>query len=315
MKKAVYFFCSDLSKDYAAPRIFNALEKTLNPEDTEIIIDDLPVKHLEDGAGNIFHFVRTHQVISHNYGKYLPILNKYFAGFDFAGLVNWHEGAEAEDRIFCAHTTGDVTSGCFGRANPLYMRNLFLEIEKNRKQLGFEDFKTVTEATHWSGIIYNRLQSPELITKYAVPLVDIEIGSIESSWANEAAAEVIARSLTGVFNSQQEVKSILAVGGTHFTGVYAQAVLNRDYPIGISHILSNFFLEQGKYESQEGFGKLERCVETIIGGIDGIAFHKKLSSPIKNQCRRLGEKIGVPVFNKNLLKNPPGLPIMMDIRK
>ncbi len=192
-KKAVYFFCKDLKKDPVAFNVFKTISKKFDLNKTEILVDNEVVLEFKDSNNNIFQYVRTDEVISHDYKKYLPILNKYFSDFDFAGLVNWHEGSNAPDKILTVHTTGDVFTGKFGLASPLYTRNLICAMEDNKIKLGLEDFNTVTEATHWSGVPYGG--EPSLITEYNVPLVDIEIGSTKESWENDKAIEVLAKSL------------------------------------------------------------------------------------------------------------------------
>ena len=99
-KKAVYFFCTNLDIDPAAGHVFDAVSEMHSFVETSIIIDDYPVlKHLDD-IGNEFYFVRTGKVVCHDYRHYLPIMNSYFSGFDMAGLVTWHEGQNAPDKIF-----------------------------------------------------------------------------------------------------------------------------------------------------------------------------------------------------------------------
>jgi D-tyrosyl-tRNA(Tyr) deacylase len=120
-KKAVYFFCTKPGIDPVSGNVFDKLSELYNLQETNIIIDDSPVLSYSDEMGNRYFFVRTYKVVCHDYNHYLPIMNDYFSDFDFAGLVTWHEGQNAPDRIFSVHTTGDVESGFFGPANPLYI--------------------------------------------------------------------------------------------------------------------------------------------------------------------------------------------------
>lgn len=299
-KKAVYFFCKDLKKDPVAFNVFKSAFKNFDLNKTEILVDNEFVLEYRDCNNNIFQYVRTDEVISHNYEKYLPIMRKYFSNFDFAGLVNWHEGGNSPDKVLTVHTTGDVPTGKFGMANPIYTRNLVCAIEENRVELGLEDFSTVTEATHWSGVPYGG--DPNLIMEFNVPLVDIEIGSTRESWENEKAIEVLAKSLVQVFNSEENVKSLLCVGGVHFESAFSKAILDKENPIAITHILPNQWIVTGNYDTEEGAEKIETCIKTIIGGVDGIVFHDNLKSVYKNKCKEVGEKLGIPVFKHKTLK-------------
>ncbi|HHY37035.1 MAG TPA: hypothetical protein GX518_05020 [Firmicutes bacterium] len=308
-KKAVYFFCAKQEIDPVAGRVFAAVEKIYSLVEAGLDIDAQPVlKHIDD-QGNEFYFVRTSKVIHHEYRNYLPLLNSYFAAFDFAGLVTWHEGENAPDRIFPVHTMGDVDSGYFGRANPVFMHNLFLSLEQNRVAAGLEDFRVTTEGTHWSGMVF--AGNPELIPQFPVPLVDIEIGSTPASWSNATAAEVLARALTGVFaDSGKTLKNLLCVGGTHFDPAFAGAVLETwdGHAFGISHILPNHWLVSGQYEKEAGQEKLENCLQSIEGGVAGIVFHDKLKGAYKDQLRQLGKKYNIPVFKHQLLRRPLDIP-------
>lgn len=309
-KKAVYFFSINLDIDPVSGHVFHALSKLRHLIETNIIIDDNPVlKHLDD-KGNEFYFVRTNKVICHDYRYYLPIMNCYFSDFDMAGLVTWHEGQNAPDRILSVHTTGDVETGYFGNANPVYMHNLLLSLEKNRIAAGLEGFRITTEGTHWSGIIHNG-GTPDMIPQFPVPLVDIEIGSTPSSWSNPLASKAIAHALMDVFNnSGKNLKNLLCVGGVHFELSFATAVLQNweDNAFGISHIIPNHWLITGKYECEDGQIKLENCINSIKGGIAGITFHDNLKGAYKNQLRLLGKKYNIPVFKHQLLRRPLDIP-------
>lgn len=308
-KKAVYFFRTKPDVDPVAGRVFAALEKIYSLVEADIVIDDNPVLKHRDDNGNEFYFVRTDKVIHHDYINYLPVMNRHFADFDFAGLVTWHEGQNAPDKIFPVHTIGDVDSGYFGKANPLYLHNLFLSLEKNRLALGLEDFRVTTEGTHWSGVVFDG--NPELIPQFPVPLVDIEIGSTPASWSNLQAAEVIARALADVFTaSGKTLKNLLCAGGTHFDQAFGGAVLETwdNHAFGISHILPNHWLVTGQYEAEDGQRKLENCLKSIEGGIDGIVFHDKLKGAYKEQLRQLAKKYNIPAFKHQLLRRPVDIP-------
>lgn len=307
-KKAVYFFCYNFENDSVAPRIFDNSIKTFDLKKTETIVDGYPVMEYKDSKGNLFSYVRTNKVISHDYEYYIPIMNKYFSDYDFGGVVNWHGGAKAPDKVLCLHTIGDVESGYFGITNPIYTTNLGHTLEKNRKELHLEDFRVTMEATHWSGIISNG--SPDKIVEYKVPLVDVEIGSTPESWSNEKAINVITLSLVEVFDNNKKYPTVLYVGGIHFEDPITNAVLGQEYPVSASHILPSSWVVNGKYDEEEGYKKLEACINSIIGGIDGIVYQDKLKAPYRDQCKRIGEVLNVPVFKHKQLNNIKESPII-----
>ncbi|MGO0904158.1 D-aminoacyl-tRNA deacylase [Clostridioides difficile] len=306
-KKAVFFFCNNLDKDPVAKNVINYCEEVMDLKQTDIVVDDNFVLEFTDKNNNLFQFVKTKNVISHDYKYYLPILNKYFKDFDFAGVVNWHEGENAPANILTAHTIGDVPTGEFGNSNPKYFRNLINAIEDIKNENSLDEFTTLTEATHWSGTTYGEVA--KLITEYSVPMLDIEIGSNSTSFNNKTAIQVLAKSLIRVFDNDEPIKTLLCVGGVHFENSFADIIKNREYNISIGHVLPNQWIVSGMYDNEDGFEKLEKCVDSIDGGIDGIVFHDKLKGTYKEQCRKLGQKLKVPVFKHKILKNPKDLPI------
>ena len=311
-RKAVYFFCADPAKDPVAHSCFEASKRLCKLVDAGFEVDGHPVLMLEDSAGNSLYYVRINDVLSHDYAKYLPILNERFSNFDFAGLVNWHEGKNAPDAILTVHTTGDVVSGHFGASAPALTRSLMLAIEENRKLAGLEGFTTISEATHWSGVVYGG--SPELIPRFPVPLVDIEIGSSPASWTNQAAIDVVARSLPVVFEAagaEANLRVLLCFGGVHLEASFAQAVLNTkdEYALAAAHILPNHWIVEGGYDSPDGLEKLDACVKSVKGGIHAIAFHDNLKGAYKAQLRAFAERLAVPIFKHQALRQPQSLPI------
>ncbi|HPI98822.1 MAG TPA: D-aminoacyl-tRNA deacylase, partial [Synergistales bacterium] len=281
-KKAVYFLCIE-SIEHVAGNVFRAASQALPMEETDILVDENRVMKYIDPEGNSFYYVPTDKVVSHDYLHYLPIMQQHFSDFDLAGIITWHEGQNAPDRILTVHTTGDVDSANFGPASPEYMRNLLLALERNRINAGLDDFSVTTEATHWSGMVYGG-GTPDMITQFPVPLLDIEIGSAPLSWSNETAAGVLAESLTSVFKSDGlTIKNLLCAGGVHFEAGFASAVFQTwdNSAFGISHILANQWLVTGGYDQEDGKSKLEACVDSIQGGIEGISFHDNLKGIYK----------------------------------
>ena len=311
--RAVFFFCADLARDPVAARVFEASSRLLPLRETGEEVDGFAVLAHRDEAGRDFVYVRTADVLSHDYPRYLPVMNERFAGFDLALVVNWHEGANAPESILMAHTTGDVSSGRFGAADPALATGVLRALERSRLEMGLEGYRTVTEATHWSGIPHGH--APDLLTRYPVPLLDVEIGSSPASWADPAAVEALARALPRVFDeAPRGLPSLLCVGGIHFEPSFRDAVLGeaRPHEVAVSHILANQWLASGGYDGAEGAEKLDACVRSIAGGVSAVVFHDNLKGPVKAAVRALGERLGVPVFNHRRLRHPEPLPLAIE---
>ncbi len=308
-KKAVFFLCVD-PFDHVAGAVFQASRDAFPLTETDISVDGNRALCSGDGFGNLVFFVPTRKVVSHDYVRYLPEMQRSFSDCDIAGIVTWHAGENAPDKIFTAHTTGDVASGNFGPAAPGYMRNILLAMEGYRREEGLEEYRVTTEATHWSGMVYGG-GAPEMIPEFPVPMIDIEIGSSPESWNDERAAKVLAKSLGSVFTSDgKRVRNLLCAGGVHFDPSFAGAVFQEwdDCAFGVSHILANQWLVSGRYEEPSGEERLENCVRSIAGGIEGIVFHDNLKGVYKDRFRALGAEYGIPVFKHQALRRPETIP-------
>lgn len=306
-KKSVYFFCTDYERDEVAPRVLDYLKNNYSLKLSDIKFDNRNVYNYIDEDNNLFTYVETDKVLSYDYYKYIPILNKLFSDYDVAGVVNWHGGEKAPDKILTVHSTGDVVGGIYAPSHPLYLRNLLVSMEKHRVENNLNDFKIMTEGTHWTGTI--RGGDINLIDKYEVPLFDIEIGSTLDSWSNEIAVKILATSLQDVFSDEDTVKVLLCTGGMHFEDTFSNIIINKDCKISVGHVLPSQWLVQGEYHKDEKYDLLKKCTNSIIGNIDGIVIHDNLKSGYKNQIKKLAEELNIPTFKHKKLRNPKDLPI------
>ncbi|MCX6922933.1 MAG: hypothetical protein NT154_06950, partial [Verrucomicrobia bacterium] len=156
---------------------------------------------VDDAAGNEIFLVPTKEVASHALGKYVPMLTGPLADCSLAGIVNWHEGGNAPDKIFCVHTNGDVPSGCFPKADPHLTSALLQQLGEEAVAKGLTDWKALPEATHFSGTVYG--VSPSKLLELPMPLVDVEIGSGPSSWSNRDAVEALVLGIWRAFDTIQ----------------------------------------------------------------------------------------------------------------
>ena len=97
MKKIVYFFCVDTEMDPVANNVLNYLKENYSLQETDIFCDNhKTLFYCKEGY--TFYCVPINDVLSHNYNKYLPFIEK-FSDCDFAGIVNWHAGDNAPDHL------------------------------------------------------------------------------------------------------------------------------------------------------------------------------------------------------------------------
>jgi D-tyrosyl-tRNA(Tyr) deacylase len=306
----VFFLCDDLEKDPVAPNVCDVLIEKNEPEAVGFEVDEKPVLLARLSGGVDALIVRTADVLSHDYPRYLPLMNERFGDAELACVINWHAGEKAPERVFTAHPTGDVDTGTWGAVDPRHLRNLLRGLERERVAVGLDDFSVVVEGTHWSGIPYGG--DPALILDYPRPIYDVEIGSEPSSWSSPAAARAVAGAVESVLDEPEDsrVISILAAGGVHCETSFSDPVLEAppDHAVALSHIVPNHWLVSGGYEGEEADDRLDACAASVIGGVDAIVIHRKLKGSYKDAFRRLGERLQVPVLNHKVLTRPEELP-------
>ena len=302
IRKAVYFFCADPSKDEVATKVFEQSKILFNLGEIELEVDGYPVLKYEQANGDTLFYVRTDLFICEDSKRYLHIINEHFGDCDLAVMVNWHGGQNAPDKVLCIHTVGDVPTANYSASDPQLSTNLVRALEKHRQSLELHDFKVTTEATHWSGIVYGG--EPSWITEYPVPFLDVEIGSTSESYNNPAAIEVIVKALTEVFYETTKYPTVLYIGGIHFEDTITNAVLHETHPVSLTHILPSRWVETELYTGENGMMYLMRCINSIEGGIDGIAIHEKLRKDLRDAVTILADNIGIPVIKRKGLKSP-----------
>ena len=307
--KAVFYISNNPNWGHVSKRVWDALEREgYFTQKAGILFGGNEVmKHTKDG--NEFYFVPTDTAICLDYPRFLPEMNEYFSNFDMSAMVTWHEGAHAPENVCTVHSLGDVNSGVYGNINSRFMRNLLLNYDKQRKLLGLDEYKVVTEATHWSGV-YDGNGDASLLTKYPVPMVDIEVGSSTESWNDDRVCTALARTLPLVFNDdKRRVHNILCVGGIHFEPNFASCVFSEfgdNEAFGVTHIIANQWLVSGCYE-ENGLERMRDCINAIDGGIEAIFFHDKLKGCYKDLVRNIGKEYNVPVYKHQRLRKPEEL--------
>lgn len=301
--KIAYFFCKNSARDPVAMSVYRACRQIAPFEDTTTFLDGSAVSRWNTIHGDCILLVLTEEIITDRYDRYVDVLNTLFANSTFAGVVNWHEGKNAPERIFTVHSNADVPSGNFGLTDPSCMRALLLSLEAARLQFGLADWRTVVEASHWSGSIAG--SRPELLTRLRIPLFDIEIGSTATSWHNAQAVTTLASGLLRIRQKELAVfTSLLCLGGVHLESAFRDAVIDcpsRGY--AVSHILPNRWVSSDVYCGSEGISKLRSCIESIRGGIQAIVYHDSLKGIYKQTVRAAANELGVDIMNHRKLRD------------
>lgn len=300
MKNIVYFFCTDTKIDPVANNVLAYLHDNYILREVDLLCEEHRILSYKQGEYQ-FYFVPMNDVLSHNYDKYLSFIKENFSGCDLAAIVNWHAGDNAPDCVLTVHSTGDVPSGVFAPSNPVHLKAIFQSLEYNRNKYDLSNFRTLIEATHWSGIPYG--QKPELISEFGVPIYDIEIGSTKESWENTLAIKVLAESLLSVDIENVKANTIIGVGGKHFEACFSEIIMNDEVSWVPGHILPNQWVANDRYLGDEGKIKFRRCIDSIQGDVKAVVFHDNLKGVYKQLCRDMAAEYQIPCCKHKILKN------------
>ncbi len=300
--KVVFFFCTDPSKDPVAPAVYEACLAHYPSQATEIVCDGVVVREVSVGPGQDFYLVATSEVVSHDFKRYLPLLQGVFSDCWFAGLVNWHQGNNAPPRIFCAHTNGDVPSGVFGASDPAALSAVLRSMEQARRSAALSDWSVTPEATHFAGTQYGTDAS--ILLSCPVPLFDIEIGSDEACWSDQRAVDALASSLGQVFAQAEnnQARSLLFVGGIHFEPSLRDAVIGPKVDWQVGHVLPNQWLLPDAYTLEAGRMNLLKAIESTRGGVSALVFHEGLKGAVKDCVRSVAAELEIEVFKHKRLR-------------
>lgn len=294
MKSVVLFCCKNLNNDRVAPYFLERIKDKKIDIASHYSLGDITVSSFHS-HGIDFHLAELSEVLSHNYERYATTINANFSHFDLGVIINWHQGANAPNAIFCIQTTGDLETGTFSSIRPELSHALYesLSLELKKEKL---DFIPWFEASHWSGTLF-RNQNGDMVKDIILPLIDFEIGSSPEDWTNLLAHDVMISSVLnmGKFISD-DVVTILGVGGTHFdTSLNSLSAYRMDgKQVVLSHLLANQWLVSYEYNDRiTGVERYKKIMNTVSGGIDYVVFKDKLKSDLKNNLKIAAEELGI----------------------
>lgn len=295
--KFLFLFCSDPAIDPVAPRIFNLAKDYYSAISTHLTVGGKCVYQAKVDDAELF-FAETKNIASSLYPEIAEELNAQFSDVSMIGLVNWHAGANAPAKIFCAHSTADVTSGTFGPTSGDLLSATLLAIEAERKAAGLLDFKTLFEASHWSGTMDGRPASELLQVK--APVFDIEIGSYPDDWSHIEAGLVLVKAFGGIkaFCNSGRTRAIY-LGGIHFEPSATEMVFQN---IAIEHHLPNHWLVSGGYDLPGAEAKIIAAANSCSSLPDLIIYNAGLKSPYKENARRAAAILGISCVSHKQLR-------------
>jgi D-tyrosyl-tRNA(Tyr) deacylase len=299
----IFFFCDDLSRDPCASNVFREVASLPGVSQADVEFDGFPVLCARRVDGSIGFFVRTKDVVSNDYARYAGAISEHFENARLAIVVNWHEGANAPDNVITFHSTGDVTAGVYGPTAPSMFSAYTRALERERSRGTLSDYKTLVEATHWSGVMYG--SRAEQINAYHRPIYDMEIGSSSACWSDPRACGALARVCVFGPEPTTDGSTIIYCGGVHFEENVTAAVLSGRWHVG--HVLPNHWLVAGDYATTEGRTKLESCLISYLEIPTLIALHKGLASKFRESIVKFADTAKLASITHKQMRDGNGI--------
>jgi D-tyrosyl-tRNA(Tyr) deacylase len=298
--KFLFLFCSDPAIDPVAPAILHQVKDHYAVTTTSLIVGGKAVFHSQVDGHQLF-FAETRHVASALYPEIAEELNSQFSDVDMIGLVNWHAGANSPTKIFCAHSTADVPSGIFGATRGELLAATLMAIEAERDSANLIDFRTLFEASHWSGLMYGRPAAELLQVK--APVFDIEIGSSHDAWSNASAQGVLVRAFGRISEFASATKpGAIYLGGIHFEPSAAEIIFQSGAVI--EHHLPNQWLVSGEYNLPGAETKLVAAAKSCLHTPKLIVYNAGLKSAYKESARQAAALLRVPCVSHKQLRAP-----------
>lgn len=293
--KFLFLCCSDSNIDPVAPHIFQQAKDYYKVSPTDLKVGNRTVFHQQLGEHHLF-LAETARFPSEIYPEISHELNDQFAQVDMIGLVNWHAGANAPEKIFCMHSTADVPSATFGATSGKLLAATLRAIESERVIQGLTDFRTLFEASHWSGLVYGR--QPSELLQIKAPVFDIEIGSFPDDWSNLQAQQVLVKALGRITEfCETNRPRALYIGGIHFEPSATDAVFQN---VVIEHQLPNHWITG--YDLLGAETKIVAAAKSCLEAPELIIFNAGLKSAYKESVRKAAMILGIPSISHKQLR-------------
>lgn len=290
--KFLFLFCSNSAIDPVAPHAFQRAIIEYSALSSSLVIGSKPVFQAQVNEHQYF-FLETRDIASAIYPEIANDINLHFPDLNMIGLVNWHEGANAPSNIFCAHSTADITYGIFGATSGELLAATLSAMESERGSQDLSEFRTLFEASHWSGSAYGR--APSELLQIRAPVFDIEIGSSSDAWSNSKAQEILVKALGKIpEHCKGDRLRAIYMGGVHFEPSASEMIFQN---VAIEHHLPNQWLVSGDYGVPGAEMKIVAAAKSCARAPQLIIYHAGLKSAYKECARRAAQLLSIPCLS------------------
>ena len=137
-------------------------------------------------------------------------------------------------------------------------------------------------------------------TAVGVPSLFVELGSGPEQWADDAAAETVARAVLGLRGiAPESERSVVAFGGTHYAPRPTRIVTETDWAVG--HIASSWALD--------AMGTPEANRDVIAAAFEASGATRAVVAGDRPDLRAVIEDLGHRIVSETWLQETTGVPI------
>jgi len=205
-------------------------------------------------------------------------------GAELAVFASRHESASRLPSLL-VHVPGNWTSKAEAGGRPRALcrcrasavKEALLELEAQRRRLGLDGWLCGVEATH---------HGPYL---EATPALFVEVGSSESEWGDERAAEAAARAILRAVRSSASYRALIGIGGPHYAPKFTRIMLETEWAVG--HIAPKYVLSELDEEL------LAQAISRCEGGVEGAVIDwKGVRGEDRARVLDLLDRLGVKAY-------------------
>jgi len=210
-------------EDIAGMNIRESLLSLFKFKETNEKFEDNEIYELNDDSSVKLYTINTFQTHFENIDKKIDA--------DLFIFASRHRAKSGINALTC-HAIGNYGDNDLGgqekklcTAPASILKKTLIELNKHGEEIKHE---ITLEATHHGPYLEK-------------PTFFIELGSQESNWNNKEAANVIAKTIINILSDNNELKSTVVLGGSHYNYVANKLMLKSDIAVG--HICPKHNLE------------------------------------------------------------------------
>ena len=219
---------------------------------------------------NEFLLAQTETFFYENWKEYNDLVNNSFPDIDVVVSLVFHKGTSSS--ILTLHSLGNLQKKEISPAPARVMKSLVKNFAEQKEKFKLDDFEVMQEVTHGYALEFNK------------PIIDFEIGSIESDHTNQVAGKAMVHALMDLqVNINWPVA--IGIGGLHYATKFVK--VQTESKLAIGHILATSLLPKLNKEL------LQKLIKNTQEEVKYLVMVKKEKGEYKSLTKKLAKELGL----------------------